>query len=833
MHDLKKFLLITLTCLQSVSFASVSFTQDVSQPPSEEIACITEAIHLWSTFRERIWPDYDVNKIPVLIFDSETKQWLINHPNPPADWITVDYKNKNIFIMGPESKPVWRLFLTGGIWKINGHWTAIFATESAWRRKFPQHSAVPPPPEWAVSVTIHEGFHVFQAQLIHLDEIYEFFNRKPLKDMNEVSKSMPHHNISETDQRAPLILREQRLLNEAFETPDNELCLSKIKEFLQCRKERFKQCDAKEQLFENCEELMEGTARYIDIRLGEEILASYEPSEEIKKHPRFENYKFKEWELKRFLTEGHKGRLDEVRFKITGGFICKLLDRLEVKDWKKDIFSKFGNNRIALTDILKKAVKEKAKGQKTFNREEVLDSQLELVKSLSELFKKDKQVWPGFSLKQVPLLIYSPKEKKQLLFNHPQPSDDFVRVEVFASEKPNIHISRAPDFEMYNLMDKINERLTVCINYDYTSSITQERFLIMVIHEMFHLFQKDSFKDLILSNRQEYPVTNLENNALILLELKILNDILKNLAKNNMSSMDEELKEYTSIHEYRLRTCNEYMKKYETYMERLEGTADYVGNVCQETPIEKQIKSREKKVSDIFQTSTLNIYLDYIIREGRFYVIGFTLGLTFDKLGIPWKERLARSRNTGFSELLREQYSLKDEQISSYVSSIKRNYDYENVLRTLKEIEKVNEEEVQKLLKKFREQSADRILIRSRNKALSMTTDRTEPEIKIENGKIEYYPHVKFANIDVASNRISISNQDFFISRLNDEYLEFHFFRDISETKLSIKGREIPIEVGHKSWEKGLLLSKDFSLKFHKIDLSYSKNSGIYIQLGK
>lgn len=92
--------------------------------------------------------------------------------------------------------------------------------------------------------------------------------------------------------------------------------------------------------------------------------------------------------------------------------------------------------------------------------------------------------------------------------------------------------------------------------------------------------------------------------------------------------------------------------------------------------------------------------------------------------------------------MLREQYSLKDEQISSYVSSIKRNYDYENVLRTLKEIEKVNEEEVQKLLKKFREQSADRILIRSRNKALSMTTDRTEPEIKIENGKIEYLDFV-------------------------------------------------------------------------------------------
>ena len=352
-----------------LTLSSIILTGLPRAPLAKEITFIIEAKHLWETFKDMIWPDYDTDKIPLLLFDSKTRQWLINHPAPPADWVPVKHENDTFFTMAPHSKPGWYYFLTGSIWKINGHWTAIFATEAAWKREFGQekNKDMLPADIWFVTVVIHEGFHVYQRQFFDVGNTLEAYNSEPPKDNQELmdlAKTTPNWRISTGEPQAPLVLREQKLLAEAFDTPDDNRCLEKIREFLRGRKHRFRDLDADTKSFEDFEELIEGTARYVDIRLCELLDKSYNPTEAMKSHPRFENYKGKEWQLKRFLNEGFEGNLTEVRFKITGGLICKLLERLGAEDWKKDIFLNFQKDHITLVDILEETISQKAKDQK-------------------------------------------------------------------------------------------------------------------------------------------------------------------------------------------------------------------------------------------------------------------------------------------------------------------------------------------------------------------------------------------------------------------------------------------------------------------------------------
>ena len=142
---------------------------------SIDLIIIKEADNLWDKFGSNIWESYNPKEMSILLFESSQHQWLVNHPNPPFEYINTDILNNSISIGSENTKPLWHYF-SATIWSYNNQWTTILPTLSAWK-SFCKQRNIPTsvfPPDQLAIISLHERFHAYQIKW--LEENYKSIN---------------------------------------------------------------------------------------------------------------------------------------------------------------------------------------------------------------------------------------------------------------------------------------------------------------------------------------------------------------------------------------------------------------------------------------------------------------------------------------------------------------------------------------------------------------------------------------------------------------------------------------------------------------------------------
>lgn len=346
--SLLSFIHITFLLITGSGFTQI---QAHNLPDSIDILILQEADHLWDTYGGSIWETFDPEEIPVLIFQSPEKQWLINHPNPPLAFRSAKFLGNSISYNLSMKSPLWHYF-SATIWPINQHWTTILPALSAWQ-SFCNQNNMPIslfPPNQLVMITLHEKFHTFQAAWLGQDfkrimHIASFDS--PPTDKQNISLDIP-----EDTEIAKICIREQDYLFQAYKDQNDDTAKASLFEFLSLRNQRKKLMSEEEIEVENYMELVEGTAKYIEFRLSESYENTYMASDAIIVHPQFKNYENVILNPEQSIQKAEIGETGSDRFYTTGTILCLLLDRFTEEDWKINLFKNYNESKIDLCDLL-------------------------------------------------------------------------------------------------------------------------------------------------------------------------------------------------------------------------------------------------------------------------------------------------------------------------------------------------------------------------------------------------------------------------------------------------------------------------------------------------
>jgi hypothetical protein len=322
-----------------------------SYPDSIDILILEEANHLWNVYKNEVWQNYNLDDIPILLFYSSDQHCLLEHPNPPDNFKKLTIYDQIIYLKNPEDEPLWYYF-SATIWPFNKHWTAILPSHLAWRNFCKEHNLPVSffPPDQLVFISLHERFHIFQMKWLEDDYKNIFgvsdFNSPPEEKHDVLT------NIPDNTPLASFCIREQATLYKAYREKDPQKAKQYITEFLNLRDEKYKFMSEQEKKIEDYMELVEGTAKYIELMLSELLQKNYQSIKAIRKCPQFNDYKDVIISQNLFIEKAKTGDLTVNRVNITGTIMCRLLDRFRRNKWKKHIFENYHEKKVTLCNLL-------------------------------------------------------------------------------------------------------------------------------------------------------------------------------------------------------------------------------------------------------------------------------------------------------------------------------------------------------------------------------------------------------------------------------------------------------------------------------------------------
>lgn len=345
------FLLVLIICTFTYGQTESSF-----YPDSLDVYIFNETDHLWNTFGKDIWPGYKPAELPVLLYRSPGLHWLMDHPSPPGSFTALDFLNTTFYIYNLPESPLWSHF-SATIWPINGVWTTILPSSQAWLEFCRGHN-IPEkyyPPDQLVMIALHERFHAYQIQWLEPD----FKNIFELDDFSKSSEIKIDSLLLLTKNSpvAVLCLEEQKALYNAYQEKDPEKSKQYIKQFTGLREKRAALMSNKQRQAENYMELVEGIAKYLEIRLAMALQEPYTPIKAMNSHNSFRAYQNAKQAPLTFIDNVRDGDLTDNRVYSTGSVICLLLDRFSGTDWKHNIFSNYQSQKINLVDLLKQTIR--------------------------------------------------------------------------------------------------------------------------------------------------------------------------------------------------------------------------------------------------------------------------------------------------------------------------------------------------------------------------------------------------------------------------------------------------------------------------------------------
>lgn len=319
MNRISKFFSCILTVTLLYSINGYSQQQKLSENDRDFINNTLCYFQLAHQFADSVWPGYDLSKIPIIFHNYESqKAFLFNYDDSlPAgysflkEFPNVAFKDKNAVYNRAYELNVDIGTQKGVTFEISNNFNTL-----------------------NYNTITHEVFH-------HYQKIKGFFYH-----------SYPINTLPDASELA-LAQIEQEYLSGALTCATSQDFLTILKRFLSIRNERYDNLDNNIIAFENRQEAIEGTAKYVEYKLSDRI---YRDKKFLK--PSDSSY-YKSFE--HTINEVVDSLRSKISIKIyknginyynTGFSLCVILEKLSIDDWQIKI-----ENRETLTDLLKESVR--------------------------------------------------------------------------------------------------------------------------------------------------------------------------------------------------------------------------------------------------------------------------------------------------------------------------------------------------------------------------------------------------------------------------------------------------------------------------------------------
>jgi hypothetical protein len=362
--------LIRLVCLLPFICISSAFSEQSTELKIDPMLLVSlkECRNIANSLGRDLYPGWDFQKTPILFYRPNVQELLINFPHKPegfSEYVgfdplgneTIYFRNDStIFTIDDQNTSV----------EIDGIPVLVVADPFSSMRNRLQDVLTRRPKEFAVSwlkdwsfipspydelaLILHEAFHVYQSRMAPEKNANEMvISRYPLLD--------PANNA--------LYVLEGNILKDALLSTEPSLRQEKIKEFVAVRSFRQSLLDSSCVEYENLNEYVEGTAKYVEYKFSK-TGDTVEPIREMYYRNGFNGYRgvlAKEFQNRvnnmvnvvavnddRF---GNKFGSGPLRFKLYELGACQALLLDEVTpDWKDKIFK----DGIYIGDMLKQSM---------------------------------------------------------------------------------------------------------------------------------------------------------------------------------------------------------------------------------------------------------------------------------------------------------------------------------------------------------------------------------------------------------------------------------------------------------------------------------------------
>lgn len=404
----KTLLQLLMVCFLLLPLKGISQNNIQLKIDPDLLIMLKESQNIHNQLGDKLYPNWDFKKTPILLYKPNIQELLINFPHKPKGFN--DYKgfnplvNQLIYVRNGETYIKYDDQNT--TIEIDGVKVLVVADTYSSMRNQLRGAIMNQPkdflntwldnwnfvssPYHKLGTILHEGFHVHQEQLA--------------KGKNANEGSVSGYPFLDPVNNSLSVL-EGLILKDALLAKDEKLVLKKARQFSVIRSHRQSLLDSVYVAYENLNEFAEGTAKYIEYRFfsqGENIT----PLDEMKYVNGFYDYKntlpnFFKNEIDDMVNIvavndnrfGNKFGAGPLRFKLYYLGACQglLLDKVLPK-WKEKIFDK----NVFLSDLLVEAVsltdkrsKELLKLTKTeYNYDKIYQEKLEFKKEGERIIKE-------------------------------------------------------------------------------------------------------------------------------------------------------------------------------------------------------------------------------------------------------------------------------------------------------------------------------------------------------------------------------------------------------------------------------------------------------------
>lgn len=359
-----------------------------------------------------------------------------------------------------------------------------------------------------------------------------------------------------------------------------------------------------------------------------------------------------------------------------------------------------------------------------------------------------EELYPGWDFQKTPILFYRPNVQDLLIgFPHePKGFSEYSGFDPLGNEtiyfrndstiftiddqNTSIEIDGIPVLVVADPFSSMRNRLQDVLtqrskefavswlkNWSFIPSPYDE--LTLILHEAFHVYQsgkapEKNANEMVLSR---YPLLDPVNNALYVLEGKILKDALLSIER---SARQEKIKEFAAVRSFRQSLLDSSCVEYENLNEYVEGTAKYV-----EYKFLKIGETREP-IREMYYQNGFNGYRGVLTKEFRnrmnnmvdvvavnddrfgnkfgsgplrfkLYELGACQALLLDEVMPEWKENIFED-GVYLGNMLKQSVALPELEMKRYLEQAKSEYEYHDAYRSKLQFEKEGKENIQRRL---------------------------------------------------------------------------------------------------------------------------------------
>jgi hypothetical protein len=297
------------------------------------------------------------------------------------------------------------------------------------------------------------------------------------------------------------------------------------------------------------------------------------------------------------------------------------------------------------------------------------------------------QIWPGFDTRKLPIAL-NYNGRQEVLINHPQPPKEFRVFKGVELDGQTIMIrDGCTSYVSLGGVLRIGGIKTAIGAVPGTGSGT-EKYLSMMLHECFHLYQEHFWKP-APGRFASFPIYDIPQAALIGLENRVLHMAVQ---QEDAKEIRRLAKMFVAVRSQRRQGLTEEARRSEDRENFSEGTAFYA-----ETRLSQLLYRSGERKSPLVRhdphykgySEAGKIYHHYLedilppkdkpVTLGHhIYQNGMAQALLLDRVCPGWKKEM-NTRGMTQLKLLERRFPLKEDEITALVAAAKDKFDYKNI----------------------------------------------------------------------------------------------------------------------------------------------------------